>query len=61
MLRYFRALDARKIDLLEDIQMSVANGKRKGNEVSRDEWEEIRIQNKMWDDFINGKHYRTDS
>lgn len=52
ILRYFRALQARKIDLLEDTHQMVISGKKKGAEVGKDEWEEIREHNKMWESFL---------
>lgn len=55
ILRFFRAVDARRIDTLEEMSSKVQTGKMKGSEVSREEWEEIREHEKLWAAYITPK------
>jgi len=55
ILRYFRAMDARKIDTLEEMASKVKTGKLKGAEVSKEDWDDIREHEKIWDAFITPK------
>jgi hypothetical protein len=60
MLRYFRAMDARKIDNLEEMAANVKSGKMKGADVSKEDWEEIRKHEKIWEQFLQGPKVKND-
>lgn len=55
ILRYFRAIDARRIDTLEEMSSKVQTGKLKGSEVSKEDWEEIRENEKLWTAYLTPK------
>jgi hypothetical protein len=55
LLRYLRAMEARKIDTLEETAHQVQTGKKKGSDVSKEEWEEIREHQKIWETFLDSK------
>lgn len=55
LLRYLRAMEARNIDTLEETAHQVQTGKKKGSDVSKEEWEQIREHQKIWDAFITPK------
>lgn len=55
ILRYFRAMEARNVDTLEETVYQVQTGKRKGSEVDKDDWDKIREHEKIWEKFITPK------
>lgn len=55
LLRYLRAMEARNIDTLEETAHQVQTGKRKGSDVSKEEWEQIREHQKIWEAFVTSK------
>lgn len=55
VLRYFRAIDARRIDTLEEMAFKTQTGKLKGSDVSKEDWEEIRENQKIWEAYITPK------
>ena len=55
VLRYFRAIDARRIDTLEEMAFKTQTGKLKGSDVSKEDWEEIRENQKLWEAYITPK------
>lgn len=55
LLRYLRAMEARNIDTLEETAHQVQTGKRKGSDVSKEEWEQIREHQKIWESFLDSK------
>jgi len=55
LLRYLRAMEARNIDTLEETAHQVQTGKKKGSDVSKEEWEQIRDHQKIWESFLDSK------
>lgn len=55
LLRYLRAMEARNIDTLEETAYQVQTGKKKGSEVSKEEWDKIREHQKIWEAFLEPK------
>ena len=55
LLRYLRAMEARNIDTLEETAHQVQTGKKKGSDVSKEEWEQIRDNQKIWESFLDSK------
>lgn len=55
VLRYFRAIDARRIDTLEEMAFKTQTGKLKGSDVSKEDWEEIIENQKLWEAYITPK------
>lgn len=55
LLRYLRAMEARNIDTLEETAYQVQTGKKKGSEVSKEEWDKIREYQKIWEAFVTPK------
>jgi hypothetical protein len=53
LLRYLRALEARNVEILEDSAQAAKTGKLKGSDLNKEQWEEIKKFDAIWDAFIN--------